>query len=215
MRIFKFLSHKLTFVLIFLISIGLFISSCKKEGKHYYISEEFNSWCFFNRGSYWIYRNDSTLLLDSVYLTKDPVIVNVPRDDSKNATTCQEIQISLKSGFNNSCVTQVGIDGTEIFGMTMYNNVSAIGLVAQPLQYFVPYYSLSGDEVSYQTLSYDSVFVIGQNQFLNVVKTKNIIHGSSNNYNFFFAKHIGLIKVVFETPDSIVSWSLLRYHAIQ
>jgi hypothetical protein len=212
MRIFKFLSHKLTFVLIFLISIGLFISSCKKEGKHYYISEEFKSWCLFQRGSYWIYSNDSTMLLDSVFLTSDPLLIDVQSNQDKGSPTHQVIEMNLSSLLFKYCRIDATTNGDEIFWMSISNN-NPTALWAHYPQYFIPTSNYTTIE-QYKTLAYDSTFIIGSNNFSNVVQTQYSL-GTSDKFVFYFAKHIGLIKVIFETPDSTVSWSLLRYHAIQ
>jgi len=89
--------------------------SCSKA-KHDYISNEFLSWCYFNKGSYWIYQNDSTLVMDSVFLISNPLIGDIPRDQDKGSTTYQHIAITFSSKFYNHCQLVTGPGGIEVLG---------------------------------------------------------------------------------------------------
>lgn len=205
---------KLKLSLLILLLMGIFLSFCNKEAKHYYISEEFKSWCSFNKGSYWIYQNDSTLIQDSLFLTKDPSILDVPYRLDKGAPTYQHITILFMSQFFNQCRLVTGPGGLELLDMIIYSNEEPLGLVATPTQYFVPSWSNIPDG-GYKTLVYDSTFTIGSVKYLNVVHTQFSYDGKLKKYNFSFAKHVGLIKFVFESSDSTVSWSLIRHYVVQ
>lgn len=58
---------------IFAVILTVFIiGGCKKKETYYYVSNENKAWTLFNEGSYWIYRNDSTLVLDSTVVASPP-----------------------------------------------------------------------------------------------------------------------------------------------
>jgi hypothetical protein len=185
--------------------------SCSKEVTHHYLSEEFKSWSFFNKGSYWVYQNDSTLNLDSAFINSNPEVIDVPKDQDKGAPTYQNIAFTIHSKFYKYSKLVAG-DGNESLYINIYNDYP-VGLAAQPPKYFCSYFMSGVDE--YTTLTYDSIFFIGSFKYLNVVHTHFSTNELSRNYDFSFARNIGLIKVIIETPDSTVSWSLIRNHAVQ
>ncbi len=49
--------------------ILIFICSCEEEIDYFYIRPELKDWGYYEEGSYWIYQNDSTLAIDSIYIT--------------------------------------------------------------------------------------------------------------------------------------------------
>jgi hypothetical protein len=54
---------------IFLISFIICISSCKKlPRQYYYLTPNAKDYVAFQKGSYWIFQNDSTLIQDSIYV---------------------------------------------------------------------------------------------------------------------------------------------------
>ena len=58
---------------IFAVILTVFITGgCKKEDTYYYVSSETKAWTLFYEGSFWIYRNDSTLVLDSTVIAGPP-----------------------------------------------------------------------------------------------------------------------------------------------
>ena len=57
------------FLIIFLV---LVFSGCKKEPSVIYVDEYFKEWSLFRRSSYWVYLNESTMIEDSSFISKDP-----------------------------------------------------------------------------------------------------------------------------------------------
>jgi len=53
--------------------MSLFInSSCKKKVPNYYVSQGLKDWGYFNAGSQWVYRNDSTGVKETVWENNTP-----------------------------------------------------------------------------------------------------------------------------------------------
>jgi hypothetical protein len=59
--------------LYFVIVALILLPSCKKNHYYHYLSEDFKQSCLFEQGSYWIYQNDSTGIIDSAYISEPPV----------------------------------------------------------------------------------------------------------------------------------------------
>jgi hypothetical protein len=60
---------------IVLISLVFIIFSCKKEDHNHYVSQEFKEWTIFKPGSYWVYKNETTNVTDSIYVISNPATV--------------------------------------------------------------------------------------------------------------------------------------------
>jgi len=204
---------KLFFFTVCLIFVVM-VSGCKKKnsGQHVYISEAFKSWTYFNKGSYWVYKNDSTLAIDSVFLSGNPQILEVPINDY-DGSTIEVIGMPYSSSLINFCHMDINLSGNESYQITLNNDGSfnPWGLLAYNSDNFILVSTPNG----YRTLSVDSVYYIGQTKFYNVVHTQCTDNSSTKIYNFWFAKDIGLIKLVGANTNPSFSWSVLRYHVVQ
>jgi hypothetical protein len=198
----------------------LIFSGCTKENpEHLYVSSTFQRWTVFNKGSYWIYKNDSTLVTDSVFLRYDPLIVYVPLNSSAYPPTAESITILFSSSLYSSSLytntqSKVDVNGIESFQMVFKSDSLFFpwGLIASYSDNFEPI-SLSNH---YKTLAVDSVCYIGPEKFYNVVQTQCTGNTIPEEYTFWFARDIGLIKVTFENGYTGVSWSwsVVRFHIV-
>ena len=192
---------------------ALIISGCKKKkGEQYYISDAFRSWTYFNLGSYWIYVNDSTLVTDSVFLRYKPQDVAIPLSSTTYPPTVESITTYFSSVFYSNSLAKVDDSWHESFQMVFKNDPAFYpwGLLASSSDNFDTLSVGTG----YNTLSKDSVFYIGPTQYFNVVNTQCADNSLSKIYTFWFAKSIGLIRVVFRNGNSGYSWSLVRHHVV-
>jgi hypothetical protein len=192
--------------------ILVFSFSCKKELTHYYVSDAFKRWTVFNKGSYWIFVNDSTSAIDSVFVKAEPRYLDIPPYSSKDNFTLEWIELSYSSAFFSPTEIVLKEGGGETFYMHIYNT-SMYTLIASSADKFIPYYENINEGSTYQLLSQDSVFYLGAEKFYNVVSTQRMFNGEK--WTFWFAKDIGLIKVSGENTNSDFTWSLLRYHIVK
>jgi hypothetical protein len=66
--------NRLTFALAITAILGLLFHACKKEEPStYYIPASLNEYAVFQPGSFWIYKNEVTGDLDSVFISSPPV----------------------------------------------------------------------------------------------------------------------------------------------
>lgn len=203
---------KKSLILFVIILVYLLIYSCKKtEPEHFYVSNAFKQWTVFDIGSYWIFKNDSTLKLDSVHVKKKPEFLNVPAYSSKDNYTLEWIKMSYSSVFFSSSKIILQEGGRETFYIHINDN-SMYTLIANSQDNFISFYENKKEGSTYQLLSQDSVFYLGLKKFLNVVRTQHTFDGKK--WTFWFAKDIGLIKVTGENTYPDFSWSLVRYQIV-
>jgi hypothetical protein len=193
----------------------LIFSGCtNKNPEHIYISDEFQHWTVFQKGSYWIYKNDSTLVMDSTFLRYDPSIVYVPLNSSTYPPTAECITILFSSSLYTNTQSKVDVNGIESFQMVFKSDSLFYpwGLLATYSDNFEPN-SLSNH---YETIAVDSVYYIGPEKFYNVVQTQCTGNTIPEKYTFWFARDTGLIKVTFENGYTGVSWSwsIVRFHIV-
>ena len=188
----------------------MFSISCKKELPHYYVSDAFKSWTVFNKGSYWIFQNDSTLIFDSVFVTVNPSFLEFKPNSSNANFTLERIEMSYSSVFFHSSMITIDEGGQyEAFFIQINNDLFHI-LLASSADNFIQYHENTIDGSIYQLLSSDSVFYLGPEKFYKVVSTQYTIN--KKKWTCWFARDIGLIKVTGENTSPDFSWSLLRYH---
>ncbi len=192
-------------ILTFLIVVSAF--SCKKDKtEQFYLSDAFKRWTVFEKGSYWVFLNDSTKATDSVYLNEDPKFLEVKPNNSNMNFTEEWIEMSYSSTFFSSSEQHVTDWGEEFYRVRIHGN-DFQALIANSSDIFEPEYG------SFKLLSQDSVYYLGPAKFDNVVKTQDIAHGKT--WNCWFARDIGLIKITGKNTNPDFSWSLLRYHIVK
>ncbi len=183
--------------------------SCKKEElKHYYVSDAFKRWTVFNMGSYWIFQNDSIFLLDSVFVKENPRFLEIPPYSSKDNFTLEYIDMSYTSNFFSTTRIRLQQGGGETFFIRVGDN-EIYALIAGSSDNFLPYYENVKEGISYQIMSRDSVFYLGQQKFFHVVST--MFTKNDRRWTCWFAKDVGLIKITGVNTNPDFSWSLIRY----
>lgn len=186
----------------------------------------------YQKGSYWVYRNDSTGDTDSSYIDKYMISKQgVGDNDGNHLYSFDLITLSFKSKFLSNF--QIGYfcpgpDCLMIDGKFIESN-DTLQLNTGPIAYFAGWepnlkiYSENclGDCVfTFRVIPKDTV---DNNIYFNIICSKMIsIDSTDNNPNFYFreiyfAKNIGIIKYVESKKYYNIqrSWSLKKYNVIQ
>jgi hypothetical protein len=187
----------------------------KKEPRHYTISDELKQWYLYQRGSYWIYWNESTNILDSTYVEIDPAYSTYHSTVSDDVVDTYD---HISNKYEGAFVQGFAIDPSEVScHLNFLNNSSAeYAYLTNVIE--GSYIDISGDRFEY-VKHYDTLTFNGIT-FENVRYTKcsrKYIQKISNSIvlHFYCAKNIGLIKFRFEYNGQDTTWSLLRFHVIQ
>jgi hypothetical protein len=210
-----FIRHEINLSLF--IFLGCLLFSCKKEPEFYPISDNFKGWFLFQNGSYWVFQNDSTGTLDSVYLTSTPKSYRVP-GSQKSDPILEAIFVQYHSSFFEAIDVVSGISGNDYLSVIFFSTTNEIlGLIYNlpvPGTYSRLYL---GKGILFQNLLFYPNFELNIKNYNSVYQTRctNINNYRTDTYNFYFAKNVGLIKLSGTWNDTTRSWSLIRHSVIQ
>jgi hypothetical protein len=188
------------------------ISACTKEGHHYTVSQEFKDYFLFQKGSYWIYKNDSTNGIDSTYLLGVPLHNIFPTGENKSDPTIEQYILEFNSDIMlNYHIETYTSDQTYIM-MYIKDSTYAFGMISQLIadsNYYLQFFAEGYFKVLPTLPSIELNSII----FNNVLQTK--FYNDKDSFNFYFAKNVGLIKIKGKWENKNHSWSLLRYNVFQ
>jgi hypothetical protein len=204
--------HFLCFVLMSAIVI---LSACsKKTDPTLYIPDQFKKYSLFQVGSYWIFKNEKSLSVDSSYVSSTPVMQYRQFDNNGTESTLEFCEIYYKGKFIKHC------------------NISAFNDMMWLLDSYASDCLISGcfypgfiyNETSYstfKTIEYIDSLNINNKLFRSIIHTQHTDIFSNNDtviYNYYLVTGIGLIK--FELFNSHANradtiWTLLKYHIVQ
>ena len=191
----------------------LLIISCNKKPSptHYTISNDFRKWVDFQNGSYWVYINDNSGLVDSCYFRGTRLAYTV-YNYKDQGYVYDVIDFVLASKFLEIIYIQANADYT----------FAIIGTIKGGTEYQLRTNANIGQKIRVGLGTYEEVEVldslkINNNTFMNIRHTRTIYPLLPGDIiqDYFFSKGVGLIKFhqTFLNTDS--TWSLLRYHTIQ
>jgi hypothetical protein len=224
---------RLVILIVLTISIiSLLIYSCKKKDPVFYISQLSKDYCYYKSGSYWIYKNDSTGLFDSIFTNTDPSQVILERGGYKE----EIIDVSLRGGFltdyyiGHQCSSDHRINYTEgddrvELGLAEPDTLHILAFSIWPDQTFN---SVQHDPCDYaynDTIYFKSEILTSYSYFgivfNNVLHTNYRSADTTNSnpnavsYHYYFVKHIGLIHLIetsalhhFHRSFGLIRWSI-------
>lgn len=203
-----------------LLSFCVLLLSCEEEPDYYAIPKLLKDWAYFEKGSYWIYQNDSTLLTDSIFISsirfqKDSII-----SDKKLRDIFETIIIDYTNSGNGFNYQSKMHGGTLFFSYT--NNTTKIRAdcillrsnINNTIEDSSAYYYISDKypNLSLNNIIYNDVIVIN-------TSTEYYYFNNSPNdvlYNkYWLSKGNWIIKKVIHTDKGMESWSLIRKRIIQ
>ncbi|MDP4281499.1 MAG: hypothetical protein Q8867_05045 [Bacteroidota bacterium] len=182
----------------FVLFILIFVSSCKKEDKYedYLIpvapaikSQEFKI------GSYWIFENDSTLKVDSVYVTRVQTGSYLGYQVKFERQWVEYFNIFYGGNLSEGAYDWDHIEKSNIYRNPVQENRIFQGLI------------IYSTDTSNKTILLDSLKV-GKILFKDVQKSSN------SKYIFYTAKNIGIIKKTNIDTLSKGSWNLIRWKTV-
>jgi hypothetical protein len=215
-------------ILVVLVVI-FFEPGCKKKVPTYYISETTKGYFSFQKGSYWIYKNDSTGNIDSANVKYfSDFFYGVYNE---NHDISREI---ILVGFNSIFLFEFTLLGYACTGPNEVTVASRDNDTSQYASGGPPMYSpslFSNTVLLHPTcleaeaieLSHMQNITVNNIQYTDIIRSKVYSLDSTSTYPFYllremyFAKNIGIVKF-FEIDKSrnlSRSWSLLRHKSIQ
>lgn len=194
--------------------------SCNKPDKLYLIPDAAKHWAYFQKGSYWIYVNDSTVntatpLYDSLYVSK----ASVKKFEESSATgppeyayERAEVEYFSKHYQNNPFVyfnaddDAINIDYSE--NNLLNTSIHCVLLAFDKNLNLVSYGKNNIHKAYYNQYEINGVV------FNHVAQTEILSNGSKI-ADFYIAKQKWIVKKVFYFTGDTVSWSLCRQRIVQ
>ncbi len=203
MPLFKKKTLILTLLPLFLFGLA----ACKKEDNtDRYIDHLLKEYVVFKKGSYWIYRNETTASNDCTYVTRDP------NSGVGNGSTLEEIYYTFSGNLFYDIYLWKGSD----YSVCAYDFHNPNGNYFRALNSMYTNGTSSApfpDCILVERL--DTLYVNSQ-FFTNVIHTQstNLIYDNMHN-EAWFVKNIGMIMYRKKSNTFDSTWSILRWHAVQ
>lgn len=203
------------------------LSSCGPSDEEVYIKidEEVLAWGAFKEGTYWIYQEENTGTIDSVYVYKQEEAYGESDRGSKKVKITYEVflgSIFINSINNDTLYYDVTTFSSNILltRVTRIKNDPArsCNIVPPPYSnFFKEGYTTRTGLLSQKTV-FDSIYPIytlGELEFTNVIRANN-----NENYAYngtptllYSARNVGMIRKEF--PERNEVWNLIRYNVVQ
>lgn len=186
-------------------------------GPAYNIPAEFKAWTIFNPGSWWVYKNEKTNVIDTTKFTHGPFY---NKELCGNCPVIEYMWFYLKGpvvimydvqgGKNeNASLRIMRENGSEILAFTNKT-------IADPSQSDSSEYSFK-----YQLVEQLDSWTMNGKTFSNIYHTKfswlrtSYEEPSYPGYDFYFARGIGLILLKKNYSSTDTTWSLVNWHTVQ
>jgi len=198
---------------------------CSKKSKTYYISDTTKEYFSYQKGSYWIYSNDSTSVLDSTTIKTYWDFINGTYEDKER----QLIVINFNSSFLSSFTLGYACTGPDEVSVASRENDTSYYVMTGMTAYNPDLFSSAQITVPdcftlfAIELKHLPSITVNNLQYVDVIKSRMFSIDSSSsvyyylNREMFFAKNVGIIKFI--EVDKLRhlkrSWSLLRHKSIQ
>jgi hypothetical protein len=205
-------SFNTSFIISFLSLFCILSLGCKKNKIDYKtIPDDFKQWYLYQQGSYWIYQNNKTSMIDCTYISTPPIFSQgkLERDDG----SIYEIDDNIAIYFNCNLIHYCSIDPLEVF-LFLYPGTTN-NIYGSNFEKGVKY---TYSDIAYEYVTdYDSLLINNQ-YFHNVRCTRDwygLTSGDTTINTFFYSQHIGLISFNKNYGKFDTTWNLIRFHALQ
>lgn len=181
----------------------------KKHTTTYSFSQEFNDYVVFNTGSYWIYEDSASKMIDSIYLFDRIISYSDGRPGSNEKTESlnewKHSSLTQNTLLFKGYLQMLKEDGiyAEIIAGNSNSDINYFdgNIGSYPVFSTVTIYAEKKDSISFQeTFRHVKVFLNLQQMYPNHAK------------RVYYAKNIGLVRK--ELFNGQV-WNLVRYHVSQ
>jgi len=208
------------------------VASCRKNpvpDVNYPIPQEAMDYCYFKPGSYWVYEESTSHVLDSVYVTSavqnfQDMLANpdylgghywyyTVRMHSSYYDCDYERTVNMKSFFNHAPSSQVSIIQTREVDNTKGPFMNDI--LYTPIQQY-----MNGWGVYFKTDSVfynpdNAIYIQGPLTFTHVLVLTNprLSYIPASHSNLYLVPHVGIVKR--ELLDVPEVWNLIKYQVFQ
>ncbi len=199
--------------IIYSLLVSFLLISCNKktEQVHFIIPDEMKQWYLYQKGSYWIFQNETNQHTDSTYINKDPEFWQERNGENADGSFSDLID-HIGYSFNNSFLKGCDIISweCEFYPFLDLGTYAFMSFINEGQKF-------RGDGFLFEYIQHFDSISINNNIFKNVRRTKLSVrsNGDTLAFTYYFARNIGLIKYIKSYTGIDSSWSLLRWHPVQ
>jgi len=210
---------KKSFIAILLILTCIGLADCRKKSslEYYPISDDLKQLFLYQQGSYWVYQNDKSSYIDSIYINQAPKMYQEEiiylGDDTRTITGYEDnIQISFNGkAYKSSTFDYLGpaLVFSDGVGTNYFNPAFPQGKLI-----------VFGPDASYEYVDHFDSLLINNHYYFDVLHTKaayvveDLAH-DTNRFEVYFARHQGLLKITKSIAGVDTTWTVLRCHPVQ
>lgn len=208
-------------ILFFLAAVTIAFSGCNgvfnSSVPHYTLSQTMKDYCYFNKGSVWVYQNDTTGVTDSLAVGDINSYIAFHAADNKSSSAFNYDVVEmiytgnqLKIGSSSMYAGPPEANGQGGLYRIFYNDSSF-------LLAFAPGYKIGDSQLlgGYEGVftNIDSTVTLSFNgfNFSDVYHTQEkvaLTEGDTTQYEFYFAPHYGLVRWTKTHQNTTQSYSL-------
>jgi hypothetical protein len=186
------------------ISTALLAARCAKP-QTIYIDQDTKDYCLFGEGSYWIFQDSATLKTDSLVITK----VYYSIVDESESLDYEEYCLKY-SLFNDTTLLEKRD--------ALVNRTLSYTFIRLPFRFPINHFPYLSGKKEYYNLHYSQfvpVYSLGSSIFTDVkifLYSDPLVNTNEYNKYFYWAKHIGPIKMTGIIGGKPVTFNLIRYN---
>ena len=180
----------------------VFISGCKKEGTEYhYLSSEIKEWSVYQPGSYWIYKNEVTGLIDSSYIKSQPEVrFDWIQVTDRYAIAQEEIRYVVSGSFLQVLYIDQSGSWEQFYNQSGHRNYGLLWYIK--------------GEGFHKTEKIQN-FQINDTSYSNVLHSVYNVSTDTSFVESWIVKNVGVIKYLKRIGNIDTTWTLMRYHSVQ
>jgi hypothetical protein len=180
----------------------VFISGCKKESTEYqYLSSEIKEWSVYQPGSYWIYKNEVTGLIDSSYIKSQPEVrFDWIQVTDRYAIAQEEIRYVVSGSFLQVLYIDQSGSWEQFYNQSGHKNYGLLWYIK--------------GEGFHKTEKIQN-FQINDTSYSNVLHSVYNVSTDTSFVESWIVKNVGVIKYLKRIGNIDTTWTLMRYHSVQ
>lgn len=175
---------------------------------YYYVSDELKRFADFHIGSYWIYKNDSLSVYDTVRVVDYQSVLNHSYSDEDEFYD-ERIEISFKSSYDSTFSRQSSI----IDNLKAINDFKRSRMIAgtswKEVEFWLGINTYSFD-YELNGIKYDTIIYHQKS-----IPTTYPLPVGPRSVEYYFSLDHGAIRKVYQEDSSRMDWYLVDYHIVR
>jgi len=209
----------------YIIIVLTFLSfwGCKKdeesEVKHYRIDNETKEWIYYKTGSFWVYQDSSSNMLDTLLIVNDSLNKLYHQQISSHDASYYYDLLKIEYDSNNYYALKTeSMIGEGVMTRKFKNGSEHAYFDSEHLLLgvIIDLHNSDGDVIgsTVHLNNFDSYSILGNN-FSNVKEIKITDYITNKTFYYYLAKNNGMIKIKVDSLGFLKIWQLTNWNIVQ